>query len=160
MLQDETKPEDTVAALRAAGLDTLAYAWQPGKPWPTLGQLVHDGTPLVVFSQTAGGSPDWFLPQYSLMQDNPYSATSIDDLSCAPNRGPLDAPLLLVNHWISKPTPDVADAARMNERTFLLDRLRRCEEVRGQRVNFVAVDFWHEGGLFDVVDDLNSRAKP
>jgi hypothetical protein len=160
MLQDETESSDTVSALKAAGLDQLAYTHEADQPWPSLGQMLRGGTPLVVFSQREGGDPPWFLPLYSLVQDNPYTARSVDDLSCAANRGPIDAPLLLVNNWISKRTPDAADAARVNDRTFLVDQLRRCEDDRGQRVNFVAVDFWQQGGLIAAVDELNLGAGP
>jgi hypothetical protein len=122
--------------------------------------MVRGGTPLIIFSQRAGGDPPWFLPLYSLVQDNTFSARSVNDLSCAANRGPIDAPLLLVNHWIAKRSPDVSDAARVNDRTFLLDQLRRCQEERGQRANFVAVDFWQQGGLIAAVDELNLGSSP
>jgi hypothetical protein len=160
MIQDETETADTVRALQLAGLDQLAFTHEAEKPWPTLGEMVRGGTPLIIFSQRAGGDPPWFLPLYSLVQDNTFSARSVNDLSCAANRGPIDAPLLLVNHWIAKRSPDVSDAARVNDRTFLLDQLRRCQEERGQRVNFVAVDFWQQGGLIAAVDELNLGSSP
>jgi hypothetical protein len=158
IIQDETEAADTVRALSAAGLDDLAYAKPVGEPWPTLGDLVRNGTPLIVFSQREGGEPPWFMPAFSLVQDNPYRATSIDDLSCDFNRGPTDASIFLLNHWISKQSPDRGDAAQINDRTFLLDQVRRCEEERGQRVNLIAVDFLEEGGLVAAVDELNLGA--
>lgn len=155
IIEDSTRAVDTVRSLHASGLASLAYRKEPNTPWPTLGELIRNGTPLVVFSQREGGYPDWFLPAFSHIQDNPFTARSIDELSCAPNRGPLDADLLLMNHWIDKSPPDVADAARINDRDFIVDRARRCAEVRGQMVNFIAVDFWETGGLLAAVDELN-----
>jgi hypothetical protein len=155
IVQDETEAADTVRSLSAAGLDDLAYAKPAGEPWPTLGELVRNGTPLLVFSQREGGDPSWFMPAFSLMQDNPYTNGSIDDLSCDFNRGPTDARLFLLNHWISKQTPDRSDARQMNARSFLLDQVRRCEEQREQRVNLIAVDFMEEGDLVGAVDELN-----
>jgi hypothetical protein len=155
MVQDETERADTVRAFESAGLADLAHAQDPDEPWPTLGELVRAGTPLVVFAQRSGGEPPWFHDSFAHVQDNPYSARSIADLSCARNRGSLGAELFLVNHWINRQPPDVADARAVNQRDFLLDQIRRCEEEREQRVNFVAVDFWQSGSLLGVVDELN-----
>jgi hypothetical protein len=155
MIQDETSAADTARALRSADLDDRAYEKPPGEPWPTLGELVRNGTPLIVMAQREGGDPPWMMPAFSLVQDNPYTARSPDHLSCAFNRGPINASLFLLNHWISKSTPDRADAVQMNDRSFLVDQVRRCEEERGQRVNLIAVDFMEQGDLVAAVDELN-----
>jgi hypothetical protein len=160
MIQDETEGVDTVRSLTAAGLGDLAYAKPAGEPWPTLGTLVRDGTPLIVFSQREGGDPSWFLPAFSLVQDNPFTARSVDELSCAPNRGSVEAELFLLNHWIDKQTPDRADARQLNDRSFLIDQVRRCEAARERRVNLIAVDFMEQGDLVAAVDQLNSGEPP
>jgi hypothetical protein len=158
VIQDETEHADTVRALTASGLDRRAFAKEAGAEWPTLGELVRNGTPLVVLSQREGGDPPWFMPAFSLIQDNPYTARSIDELSCEFNRGPTVAPVFLLNHWINKQSPDRADARQINARSFLLDQVRRCEEERGRRVNLIAVDFMEEGDLIGAVDELNLGA--
>jgi hypothetical protein len=158
LIQDETEAADTVRALTASGLADRAFTKEPGTQWPTLGELVRNGTPLIVMSQREGGDPPWFMPQFSLMQDNPYSATAVDELSCDFNRGPTTAPLFLLNHWINKQSPDRADARQINARSFLLHQVRRCEEKRGQRVNLFGVDFMEEGDLLGAVDELNLGA--
>jgi hypothetical protein len=155
MIQDSTSPEDTVAALRAAGLESLAYTYTPTQPWPTLGTLIRGGTPLVVLSERHGGEPAWFQPAFSLAQDTTYSAASVADLTCAPNRGPTNAHLLLVNDWINRKPTDVADAEVVNARDFLLDLAQRCEDRRDRRVNILAVNFWETGNLLATVRELN-----
>jgi hypothetical protein len=155
LIQDETEAADTVRALERSGLADRAFTKEPGEKWPTLGELVRNGTPLIVMSQREGGDPPWFMPQFSLMQDNPYNARSINELSCDFNRGPTTAPLFLLNHWINRQSPDRADARQINSRSFLLDQVRRCEEERGQRVNLIGVDFMEEGDLVGAVDELN-----
>jgi hypothetical protein len=155
MIQDETEGADTVRALTSSGLDKRAYIKEQDTEWPTLGELIRNGTPLIVLSQREGGDPGWFLPAFSLVQDNPYTARSPSDLSCDFNRGPTNAPIFLMNHWINKQSPDPADARQINARSFLLDQVRRCEEERGQRVNLIAVDFMEEGDLVGAVDELN-----
>jgi hypothetical protein len=47
------------------------------------------------------------------------------------------------------------DAAVLNDYDFLLDRALKCAEERGQIPNFVGVNFYLNGDLFDVVDELN-----
>jgi hypothetical protein len=158
MIQDETERDDTVRSLQAAGLDDLAYAKRPDEPWPTLGDLVRAGTPLVVLSQREGGSPDWFMPMFSLVQDTPYNTRTFDDLSCRANRGPTSAELFLLNHWIARSTPTIADARLMNDRDFLLERVDECADERDQRVNFIGVNFWGVGDVPQVVAELNDVA--
>jgi hypothetical protein len=72
------------------------------------------------------------------------------------NRGPRDAPLFLVNHWINTdPLPQPGNAAVVNAYEPLLRRARACQRLRGRRVNLLAVDFYERGDLFEVVDALN-----
>jgi hypothetical protein len=76
--------------------------------------------------------------------------------SCAPNRGVGTAPLFLVNHWITTdPLPLPSNAAKVNAEAPLLERLRTCQRIRNQLPNLVAVNFYREGDLLDVIDELN-----
>ena len=76
--------------------------------------------------------------------------------SCKPNRGPDEAPLFLMNHWISTdPVPRPSDAAKVNAYEPLLARARECRRVRDHLPNLVAVNFYLEGDAFRVVDTLN-----
>ena len=76
--------------------------------------------------------------------------------SCAENRGPADAPLFLVNHWVTTdPVPKPSDADIVNARGALLARVRECTRLRHHLANLVAVNFYDRGDLFDVVDELN-----
>ncbi len=155
-LQDSTAAVDTVAALHAAGLDAFAATHEPGAPWPTLGELIRDRTPLIVFSERHGGAPDWFQRAFDeTVQDTTYHAESVDQLTCAPNRGPRDASIFLLNHWIAANPPAVADAQVINAEAFLLDRARRCTKERRHPVNIIAVNFTETGDLLTVVDTLN-----
>ena len=148
-------------AVHASGLADLAYRKEPDAPWPTLGELIRGGTPLVVFSQREGGYPDGFLPAFSLMQDNPYSARTIEELSCASNRGPLTADLFLMNHWINTdPRPLPSHAASVNRAEVLIARARECERVRGKLPNLIGVDFEDVGELYDAVARLNRAPLP
>lgn len=157
-VQDSTEPGDTVDALRAAGLDRFAYAHRRGDPWPTLGRLIEAGTPLVVLAEQHGGTPGtppWFHRAFALTQDTPYDVRRPDQLDCAVNRGPADAPLLLLNHWLATDPADEDDARVLNDAAFLDARVRRCAAERGRPVNVIAVNFAEIGGVLAAADRAN-----
>ena len=66
----------------------------------------------------------------------------------------------MVNHWITVDPPSRAVAAEANARDVLLTRAEECASERGRLPNIVAVDFYADGDLFDVVDPLNGVAPP
>jgi hypothetical protein len=72
----------------------------------------------------------------------------------------MDKPFFLLNHWVTRPSPSRVDAAIINEYEYLLDRARRCAEERGQLPNFLAVNFYFNGDVFDVADELNGVSDP
>ena len=80
------------------------------------------------------------------------------DFTCDLGRGAAENPLFLVNHWIKVDPPSRAVAKDANGREVLLARGEECEAARGRRPNILAVDFYADGDLFDVVDTLNGVA--
>ena len=156
-IQDEAPAEDIAAAVADAGLERYAYA-HPGRdaPWPTLGELVQRNERLIVMTEHADRAPvPWLHRGFELTQETPFAFHSVEDLSCEPNRGPADAPLFLVNHWIEDISPTPEDAELLNARDVLLTRLRDCEAERGQTPNLVAVNFYRSGDLLAVIDEIN-----
>ena len=156
-IQDEAPAEDIAAAFTDAGLERYAYA-HPGRdaPWPTLGELVQRNERLIVMTEHADRAPvPWLQRGFELTQETPFAFHSVEDLSCEPNRGPADAPLFLVNHWIEDISPTPEDAELLNARDVLLTRLRDCEAERGQTPNLVAVNFYRSGDLLAVIDEIN-----
>lgn len=159
-VQDEVSPEDTADVIERAGL--LPYVYTPaGGPtdsgWPTLGQMVDSGKRLVVLMEGHGGGDEypWLLQGFRWVQDTPFLFRTPSEFSCEPNRGPADAPLFLVNHWISDKRATVTNAEAVNARDVLLPRVERCQQERGMLPNFVAVDYYDRGDLLGVVDTLN-----
>jgi hypothetical protein len=92
--------------------------------------------------------------------ETPYTFVTNDDFSCAVNRGGEDKQFFLLNHWIQRGSPNRVDASIVNEYDFLLNRARQCAEERGKLPNFVAVNFYQNGDVFRVVDELNGVAAP
>ena len=156
VIQDEAPAEPIAEAITAADLEPFTYA-HPDRsaPWPTLGELIGSGRTLIVMGEGGATPEPWFHAAFALTQETPYLFASPEELSCDPSRGESDAALFLVNHWINDVTPSPRDAELLNDRELLLPRLEQCEAERGLKPNLVAVNFYREGDLFEVVDELN-----
>jgi hypothetical protein len=156
-IQDATTPQDTAEVFEQAGLADLAYVHQPGAQWPTLQQMIDSGKRLVVLMENeSGGTRYPYLQQgFDLVQDTGYTYATVDDFDCAPNRGRKDAQILLVNHWLSSFTRLVSNAQKANAEDILGTRVRSCQAEREMMPNYVAVNWYDQGDLMQVVDDLN-----
>jgi hypothetical protein len=161
MLEDHVDAKDGIRALEHSGLAKRALSWTPGEPLPTLGQMIRERRNLLVLVEYQGGAAPWYIPTFTgAVQDTPYDFASEKDFSCAPNRGTADAPLLLVNHWLDTGLPDVKATAAANAADVLGARARSCAIERHHQVNVLAVDFYSEGDLMEVVRELNGLGDP
>ena len=48
-----------------------------------------------------GSGVDWLHPAFEFSQETPFSFASAEEFSCEPNRGTIDSPLFVVNHFIT-----------------------------------------------------------
>jgi hypothetical protein len=156
-VQDQVSPADTAELIERAGLQPFAHQQREGEPWPTLGSMIDSGRRVVFLMENEGGGQayPWLLDGFDWVQDTPFLFRRPAAFSCAPNRGGVDASLFLVNHWITDKAREVSNALAVNSRDVLVSRLEQCEAERGHLPNFVAVDFYDQGDLLDVVDTLN-----
>ncbi|MEU6124726.1 PI-PLC domain-containing protein [Streptomyces sp. NPDC047123] len=159
IVQDAVDGTRTRQAFRQAGLERLVFTpdADPGRPWPTLGDMVDSGRRLVVFAEQADGPAPWYRNFYRYGMETPFAFTAPKEMSCVPHRGGTGKRLFLLNHFITDMGGSRLDAAVVNKRDFILDRVRRCEQARGRPVNFVAVDFATIGDALGAVDTLNKR---
>jgi hypothetical protein len=164
--QDYIKPEDFVSAVQDAGLDKLAYRGPTGPgQWPTLRRMIDTNQRVVFLAENeAGGAPWYHLAYEHITQETPFHFTRPAQLTdpsntaatCRPNRGPADAPIFLVNHWITTdPVPLPSQAAQVNAYGPLIHRLRECRRIRHHIPNLIAVNFYSRGDLFRAVNTLN-----
>ncbi|HEY5875440.1 MAG TPA: hypothetical protein VIT64_09075 [Ilumatobacteraceae bacterium] len=159
-IEDHVDSALIASDVQAAGL--LSYVHQPvvGEPWPTLAEMIGSGQRLVVMVEEGDGgdTAPWLVNGFDFTQDTPYTFPTVESFSCAANRGPSDAPLLLINHWLSGFTSLVTSAQQVNISDVLLPRAEQCRGERGQIPNFVAVNFITIGDVLTVVDELNGVA--
>lgn len=161
-IEDATTPEDTIAALEAGGLGPFIYRGPNGPPWPTLREMIESDQRLLIMAERDGGDPPWYRRQFAISKETPFSFDKPEELearaSCQPNRGNEDASFFLLNHWVdTSPAPRPTNAKVVNEKEFLLERIRRCERVRGMVPNIIAVDFFGQGDVVDLVRELNEE---
>lgn len=155
-IQDTVTPADTAGLFAEAGLADMTYTHQIGTPWPTLREMIDSGRRVVVLmeNQSGGTQYPWLMAGFEQSQDTPYSFATVADFNCDPNRGPADAPILLVNHWLASFSHLVTNAEKANQRDVLLPRVQQCQKTR-QFPNYIAVNWYNLGDVFGVVDELN-----
>lgn len=155
--QDDVPPAAIEEDFVATGLDAFTFTHEPSTPWPTLAEMIDSGQRLVVTLERGRPPPSWLHHVWDEAWDTPYSFNNPGDFSCELNRGSSDNALFLLNHWLNTVVglPDKGRAAETNSFDVLHGRAVQCMEESGQLPNFVAVDWYEQGDLFEVVDALN-----
>lgn len=146
--------EQTATAFAEAGLLDAVWTQTEGAPWPTLEEMITANRRLVVFSDRRGG-PEWHHFMWDYAWETAFSYPSVEAFDCAPNRGDPNNALFILNHFITAPIAQLRYAEEANQNPLFETRALDCLQRSGQLPNFVTVDFYSVGALFDVVDTLN-----
>ncbi|KAF9988198.1 hypothetical protein BGZ65_010791 [Modicella reniformis] len=127
--------------------------------------MISTGKRMVSFIDSgADASVPWLMAKYSFMFETPYSILKGTPYPCTINR-PKDQrkPMYVLNHFIFGPLmigdqavniPQPAVANQTNG-PDLVSHVNACKLTFSQIPNFVAVDFYEKGSLFQIVDQLN-----
>jgi hypothetical protein len=158
-IQDQISPEDTAKAFIASGLLKRVYNPQIGQPLPTMRELIQKDERVLVFADTNARGVDWYKQSFDFIQDTPFLARSIADFTCGPGRGSRDAPFFALNNWLTESFPSTYSASLVNKFDFIYQRVKQCQRLRQQKVNFVIVNFYEIGDAKEVVDYLNGVAE-
>jgi hypothetical protein len=165
VVEDAAPTAAIKASFEQAGLAELASDFQPaaGRPFPTLGEMIHSGKRLWVMAEEHGDASGWYHQAYKVTQETPYSFKSPAQLqtdgSCRPSRGGTTPPLFLVNSWVATYPPNPRNADVVNQRAFLVERARRCERLRERTANLLAVDFAERGDVVGAAAKLNELTR-
>ncbi len=169
VIEDYVDPAEIAALIDSSGLIDYVYKGPVGQPWPSLQTMIDSGGRVLMLAEndSGGNTIPWYHPAYeALVQETPYSFQRPRQLtdpaelaaSCEPNRGPDDASLFLINHWIdTSPAPRPSNAAKVNSPQVLRRRIAECESLRGLPAGLIAVDFYRQGDVFEAVDELNGE---
>ncbi len=161
---DYVSSSDNAKAFARAKLTDRLWDYDTHRSPPTLRQMIESRRNLLVLTEHSHPPPSWYTKGYGIFQDTPFTFTTPAQLaapsSCRANRGPANAPLFEINHFITNASPPSVQTARVvNARGFLMDRVRECETARGLPPTIVAVDFYDQGDLLGVVDGLNHLSR-
>ena len=161
-IQDEgVAPSDVEQCFQKSGLEDFVYKGAVTPPWPTLRELIESDQRVLVFAENRVDSVPWYHLTYETFQETPYRFLDPSEFSNKPGRGGTTGSLLLLNHWIeTTPAPKPTNAEIVNAYDVLLKRARACQRERKMMPNLIAVDFYHTGDLFRVVDTMNGIKEP
>ena len=154
--------DDTAGAFKDSGLDS--YVFTPPEDmlhWPTLRQMIENHTNVVVFDHDGSDKYKWYLKQDKYCWETPWHNTSTDDFDCSVLRGNVDNDLLIINHFLYG-AMDLASAdlsKEANSNPLLINRRNKCKNETGQLPNFITVNHYSIGNIFDAVDTLNGVDK-
>jgi hypothetical protein len=156
IVENHVPAADVGAAVVQAGLEPYLHTPQVDT-WPTLREMITSGRRLVVLTEEGSGGADhpWLANAFALTQDTPYTFPTAEDFTCESNRGAEDAPLFLVNHWLSGFTNLVSAAEQVNTRDVLGARVAQCAAERDRFPTFVGVNYYTAGDVREVVAELN-----
>jgi hypothetical protein len=160
ILENYVSAELLDEAFSASGLIGLCSEQPAGEPWPSLEDLIAHDERVVVLSDHEGGERPWLLPTWEHAWETHWSAETLEDFDCEPNRGEPDNALFILNHFLTDPVSLPQLAAEANQASVLQQRAFDCWEQSGRMPNFVAVDFYATGDLLEVVAALNRNSSP
>ncbi|KAJ1966791.1 hypothetical protein H4R35_006898 [Dimargaris xerosporica] len=154
--------------------------------WPTLGDMITKNQRVVIFSsgQTDAASVPWILPESQYVWQTPWQVRTNDTFTCTidrPKRPPY-GPLQVLNHFVYTSMQlldknimmaDSNAASQTNHLDSLEAHYQQCDGTYASLAssgsnsstgsstaalipNFVAVDFYDVGDLFQFVANLNN----
>jgi hypothetical protein len=155
---------DVAAAFAEVGLLDQVYV-HAGGAWPTLGEMLERGERLVVLTDDRLSDADrarfpWYHYLWdSLAFETPFSLTPAEffaaGFTCEDLRGEPTNDLFILNHFLTDTIGHPSFAELVNFNPEFLERARECEAFHGRIPNFVTVDYYEIGDVFDVVAALN-----
>jgi hypothetical protein len=147
--------DETAGAFENSGLIKYVHAQDPGTPWPTLREMIDADERMVVFTDDGGGQLDWYMDVWAHAWETPYHYEDISEFTCAMNRGVAGNPLFIFNHFLTQAYAVPEQAPVVNADPLLVDRAMQCMQESGRMPNFITLDFYSVGSLFEATRTLN-----
>ncbi|KAG0005490.1 hypothetical protein BGZ79_004490 [Entomortierella chlamydospora] len=159
-------PAHFQAVYAATGLDKYSHTQASGNTtWPTLAQMISSGKRLVSFLDSgADATVPWLMAEYDFIFETPWLILKGAAYPCTVDR-PKDQrkQMYVLNHFIygelklggeaiDLPQPLLANQTNGPD---LVSHANACQTTFNQIANFIAVDYYDEGSLFQVVAKAN-----
>ena len=175
---DNVRVSEFDEVFSASGIQPYAYIPGPSHDpaildsWPTLGELIENGTRLVAFlDYGAMDTVPYILPEFLYFWETPFDMTDPSFPQCIIDRPPslAERPALayqrmyIINHYLDTEmlgmdVPDRRDAQKTNAATgseSIGAQVDLCQQEHGRAPKGILVDFFDKGEVFDVQDALN-----
>ena len=154
--EDYVAEGDLKRAFQRAGLFSRLATLVPGRPLPTLGQLIRSGHNVLVFAQNPpSGRYAWNMNAFSWIHDTPLGAVKPSQFSCRLSRGRSSNPLMMMNNWADVFPPRQSPNVPLVSRRFILNRAQQCRTRWGRVPNLILTDFYDRGDVVGAVAELN-----
>ena len=162
----------------ASGIQPYAYIPAPSHnpaildSWPTLGELIGNGTRLVAFlDYGAIETVPYILPEFTYFWETPFDMTDPSFPQCIIDRpgGVAGNPdlaaqrMYIINHYLDTElmgmeVPDRRDARKTNAATGIESigaQVSLCQQEHGRAPKGILVDYFEKGDVFKAQDALN-----
>ncbi len=135
---------------------TWSFVYYPATGWTTLENLITTNKRLIVMSNNTT-MDDWIFSTtaFGFSTGMPNSRS---DFNCVIATGNPGNDLFIFNHRVGVPllsTSNADSASAVNEFDILYNHAAACTDIHGKKPNFVGVDFYSSGDLFEVCETLN-----
>ena len=150
LVENYVQPDHLKAVFEASGLYDMVFFHPMNSPWPTLGEMIDDGTPLVVFwEQSEDTNHPWIHDFLTHSWTTNYAEENTEDMNCDPLRGDPEQEVYHMNNWLRGPLglSDPTRGEEANNVEFLVERATECWLQHGKRPTFIAVDWWEDGDV-------------
>ncbi|KAI4214658.1 MAG: hypothetical protein LQ351_002731 [Letrouitia transgressa] len=181
---DNAAAEDLHVEFQRANITKYAYT-PPStgtalSTWPTLNDMISNGTRLVTFVTNLGSSAQavapYLLDEFTYIFENPYEVSSLTGFTCSPDRPSSvrsqtsvaiqSGRLPLMNHILydlqslfGASIPDIDNITTTNAPSKVVGSLGtaadNCKKEYGKNPTFVLVDFFDQGPAIQTVDRMN-----
>jgi hypothetical protein len=157
--EDYVAERDLQKVFQRAGLFSQLATLQPGKPLPTLRQLITSGRNIVVFAQEPTDPHyTWDMNGFQWIQDTPLGAVKPSQFTCNVFRGSRSNPLLMMNNWADVFPPRASPNIPLVKKQFIVERGNQCRTERGMLPNLILTDFYDRGDVPGAAAQLNGVA--
>ena len=152
------------------GLKSKTYIHTNNNAFPSMRELQQSGKQLLLFKHNgidclntaSTGCSNRIAEFHKYALETEYNfqdeeAVANFDVSCVGTRGgTFRKDFYHINNFVTKPWgPSIEAAKIINKKDFLVERIAECEKITKVDATMVSVDFWQQGDLLRVTQDIN-----